>query len=518
MSPPKREDEPVTRRKLAPPMPASSHSTAIPKSKRRRTFKNPIRSSSSRSSRSRSSPYDRPSNSPTPRISRPHTSRRMLSLLEALPVEIIEQIFLHSLNLNFPRASPFLSRALSGEHIYRALILLAFWNDALENPRSKVIDRMMVPLDYVPLTLDERARLQEAVFKCRWCTVDRVRDQVPTMQILTIYRRWINAGIVTDESERAALEKFIARKDDSVRVFHGKGGPMREIACMPPEFFRMAPNAATGIHDYTLHVLPMVTTELQCVDVGLTVNMPALDLCKFPPHLLRGRSNGFPPEDVAFLEMLRMTSCNWTHGKGQLSPSTLTEVDRKALHEGIQNAIRHQNFNAMLSLLKIDEFLCRYKSENQGRGVYYTIPSEHFLAVTRIGRDKPHLNLAFFEALLRASAESLPSWSSEITKWTVDNMELARTNPNTYNEMNGKFARWLSDFLLRLPAQVEYAHGFPTGQLFCNGQLDILDLEGSRFVDEVLEPFREPLGNWMMESSFRTEDHWLKKFGPPLPP
>ncbi|KAJ6150323.1 hypothetical protein N7471_001522 [Penicillium samsonianum] len=139
MSPPKGEDETVTRTLLAPPKPASSsHSAAIPKSKRRpgRTFKKPIRSSSSqssRSSRSRSGPYDRPSNSPRPRISRPHTPRR-ISLLEALPVEIIEQIFLHSLNLNFPRASPFLSRALSGEHIYRALILLAFWNDALANP------------------------------------------------------------------------------------------------------------------------------------------------------------------------------------------------------------------------------------------------------------------------------------------------------------------------------------------------------------------------------------------------
>lgn len=520
MGSPKGEDEIVMRTKLAPPEPASR--SPIPKSKPRpgRTFKNPIRSSSSRSSRSsrsRSSPYDRPSNSPRPRISRPDTPRRM-SILEALPVEIIEQIFLHSLNLNFPRASPFLSRALSGEHIYRALILLAFWNDAPDNPRSKAIDRMMVPLDYVPLKLDERARLQEAIFKCRWCTVDRVREQVPTMQILSIYRRWINAGIVTEEEEQDAFEKLIARTDESVHVFHGKGGPMKELASMPPALFRMALNAMNGIHEYKLHVIPMVTTELQCVDVGLTVNMPALDLCKFPSHLLRGRSNGFLPEDVDFLEMLRMTSCNWTPPESSLSPSTLTKVDRKALNEGIQNAIRHQNFDAMLSLLKIDEFLFRYKVENQRRGVYYTIPPEHFLAVTRTGRDKPHLNLDFFEALIRASAESLPSWSSEIMKWAVDNMELAKKNPNTYNQTNGKFARWLSNFLLRLPAKVEYAHEFPTGQLFCNGQLDVTDFEGGRFVDEVLDAFREPLGNWMMESSFRTEDHWLKKFGPSIPP
>ncbi|KAJ5173723.1 uncharacterized protein N7500_001654 [Penicillium coprophilum] len=525
MSPPKCEDAIVTRSKLAPPEPASSsNAPAIPKSKRRpgRTFKNPIRSSSARSSRSsrstRSSPYDRPSNSPRPIISRPLTPHRMLSILEALPVEIIEQIFLYSLNLNFPRSSPFLSRALSGEHIYRALILLAFWNDSPDYPRSKAVERMLVPLDYVPLKLDERARLQETIFKCRWCTMDRVREQIPTMQILTIYRRWINAGIVTKEDEQAAFEKFLARKDDSVRVFHGKGEPMKELASLPPEFFQMAPHALKGPHEYELNIIPMVTTELQCVDVRLTVNLPALDLCRFPSHLLRGRSNGFLPEDVAFLEMLRITSCNWTPGKSSLSPSTLTKVDRKALNEGIQNAIRHQNFNAMLSLLKIDEFIFRYKAEKHGRGGFYTIPPEHFIAVTRTGRDKPHLNLAFFEALLRASAESLPSWSSEITTWTVDNMELAKKDPSTYNQINGKFARWLSNFLLRLPAQVEYASGFPSGQLFCCGQLDTLDIEGQRFVDEVLKPSREPLGNWLMESSFRTEDYWVKKFGPPLPP
>ncbi|KAF7528277.1 hypothetical protein PCG10_000883 [Penicillium crustosum] len=521
MGPSKGEDEIMTRTRLAPPEPASS--SLIPKSKRRpgRTFKKPIRSSSSRSSRSsrsRSSPYDRPSNSPRPRISRPDTPRRM-SILEALPVEIIEQIFLYSLNLNFPRASPFLSRALSREHIYRALILLAFWNDAPDNPRSKAIDRMMVPLDYVPLKLEERARLQEAVFKCRWCTVDRVREQVPTMQILSIYRRWINTGILTEEEEQDAFEKLIARKDDSVRIFHGEGPPMKELASLPPEPFRMTLNAMNGIQKYKLHVMPMVATELQCAETGFIVNIPALDLCKFPSHLLRGRSDGFLPEDVDFLEMLRITSCNWTPPKSSLLPSTLTKVDRKALNEGVQNAIRHQNFDAMLSLLKIDEFLFRYKVENQRRRVYYTIPSEHFLVVTRTGRDKPHLNLDFFEALLRASAESLPSWSSEITKWTVDNMELAKKDPDTYNQTNGKFARWLSNFLLRLPAKVEYAHEFPTGQqLFCNGQLDVTDFEGGRFVDEVLDAFPKPLGNWMMESSFRTEDHWLKKSGPSLPP
>ena len=52
-----------------------------------------------------------------------------LSILESLPVELIEKIFLYSLNVNLPRASVALTSALSSERIYRALILLAFWDD-----------------------------------------------------------------------------------------------------------------------------------------------------------------------------------------------------------------------------------------------------------------------------------------------------------------------------------------------------------------------------------------------------
>ena len=53
-----------------------------------------------------------------------------ISRLESLPVELLEMIFLYSLNVNLPRASLLLARALSRERIYRLLILLAFWDDS----------------------------------------------------------------------------------------------------------------------------------------------------------------------------------------------------------------------------------------------------------------------------------------------------------------------------------------------------------------------------------------------------
>ena len=52
-----------------------------------------------------------------------------VSELERLPVELIQQIFLHSLELNLPRASTSLARSLSKESIYSSLLLLAFFDD-----------------------------------------------------------------------------------------------------------------------------------------------------------------------------------------------------------------------------------------------------------------------------------------------------------------------------------------------------------------------------------------------------
>ena len=51
---------------------------------------------------------------------------RQLSALERRPVELLEKIFLYSLNVNLPRASPSLGGSLSREQVYRILILLPF--------------------------------------------------------------------------------------------------------------------------------------------------------------------------------------------------------------------------------------------------------------------------------------------------------------------------------------------------------------------------------------------------------
>jgi hypothetical protein len=435
-------------------------------------------------------------------------------MLEALPVEVIEQIFLYSLNLNLPRASPVLAAAVSREQIYRILIILAFWDDPPTNPRSEPINRILAPLDYVPLTLGQRGPLQEAVFRCRWCTMERVREQIPTIMILTIHRQWFNLGIMMKPDQQAALDKFMKREDDMVRVFHGEGPPIKLAAhlCRHPEMLRLS--RIPGPHKYELHVKPMVMVQIRSETMKSIVAWPALSILNFPDHILRGRKTGFTPDDVMYLEMLRMCSNNYAQNDTPLLPSTISTVDRNVLHEGVGKAIRTQNYNALISLLKIDEYIFRFHMTTQGRPVRYTIPSDHFLTVTRVGRDKPHLNAAFFEALIRASAESIPTNAPEILQWTLENVRLSQRNPSSYNEINGKLAHWLTNFVLRLPEQLDYTQGFPQGQLFNCGQLDPLDMEACRFIEEVLEPWRGPPTNWMPESQFRVEEWWVKKSDP----
>lgn len=85
---------------------------------------------------------DGDSNSPR-RNSNTDNIGRMLTHIESLPVELIQKIFLLSLNVNLPRASPYLAAALSNEGVYKVLILLAFWD-------VKAVDKR--DYDGVPIT------------------------------------------------------------------------------------------------------------------------------------------------------------------------------------------------------------------------------------------------------------------------------------------------------------------------------------------------------------------------------
>ncbi|PKX95925.1 uncharacterized protein P174DRAFT_148630 [Aspergillus novofumigatus IBT 16806] len=98
------------------------------------------------------------------------------SRLECLPVELLQTIFLHSLEFNLPRASISLARALSNPTLYTWLIRLAF---SSSNKSSKhgffTPDFLPPPLDFFALSTEERSDLQSAILACRWCTLELMR-------------------------------------------------------------------------------------------------------------------------------------------------------------------------------------------------------------------------------------------------------------------------------------------------------------------------------------------------------
>ncbi len=52
-------------------------------------------------------------------------AKRKMSLLERLPTEILENVFLYCLNLGLPRASPVIAGKLSSEIVYSHTIISA---------------------------------------------------------------------------------------------------------------------------------------------------------------------------------------------------------------------------------------------------------------------------------------------------------------------------------------------------------------------------------------------------------
>lgn len=98
------------------------------------------------------------------------------SRLESLPAEIVQLIFLYSLEINLPRASSRLGRAISNPILYTWLIRLAF---SSANPGSRegffTPDFLPPPLDFWAIPWEQRQRLQTNLLACRWCTLPLMR-------------------------------------------------------------------------------------------------------------------------------------------------------------------------------------------------------------------------------------------------------------------------------------------------------------------------------------------------------
>lgn len=418
----------------------------------------------------------------TPRLTpKPASAKRnKWSILESLPVELIERIFLYSLNVNFPRSSPVLSSAVSSERVYRVLVLLAFWDDSASASASgvdavgtegfgnghvgeKMIWSILRPLDYAPLTEWERGELQRMVVQCRWFSVKRLLGLLPDLMNLVIQRHWVCPEIQMDEEQRSSLERFMGRKED-VRVFEGVGKDNQRR---------------------TLTVEPLISITISNEETGKGMTYPVLGVVAFPEKLLRGE-NGFSEEDATLLETLRIAS---GYNRSENLDSNNITLSREALQQGIHNALVEHKVRVLTTLLKIDEYFIRSLNVNLPASLPYSLPEEHFRTAVRVSPNDSTL----FELLLRTSAESIPGDDPEITEWAMD--------------LDNPLGNWVLELMMRLPEQVASARENPAeGSVFYLGGANRRTELGRRYLDEVLNV--PELHSWMAETSFDVSGLW----------
>lgn len=124
------------------------------------------------------------------RQSRPAT----LSSLERLPLELLQYIFLESMNFNLPRASPTLCYALSSRHIKIKLVLSVFaghrdgldserWSlhrcsDIRESEPCRKLSKIQRQCSDIRQSESCRkfSKLQRRVLRLRWLTIDIMKE------------------------------------------------------------------------------------------------------------------------------------------------------------------------------------------------------------------------------------------------------------------------------------------------------------------------------------------------------
>ena len=102
------------------------------------------------------------------------------SPLEKLPAELLEIIFLHSLNVSLPQSSLWIGRKLASHHVKSQLVY-----SVLSSPSTTTY-----PCDVATVfpTRKEQAEAQSAILRLRWLTLPFLRDLIPEFLIGTLVR------------------------------------------------------------------------------------------------------------------------------------------------------------------------------------------------------------------------------------------------------------------------------------------------------------------------------------------
>ncbi|OJD21194.1 hypothetical protein ACJ73_07467 [Blastomyces percursus] len=360
----------------------------------------------------------------------PHDGKRIKSgnttqigHLEALPAELIEKIFLDSLEPNLARASPHFGAILSRKRIYKILTFLAFFNDH-EPPElppddnfTSFISNILRPLKYVPLDVDTQKSLQHDVLGCRWFTLPLLEECQRDMFRATMQKQFFNPRappVAFDPAARDVLNQRLAEEDPVQWNVILPGTIRRDGLCAlyicPSTVSFMEPSGSA-------HFLPIVVWTI-------------------PDEFFERRP--WTDEKFQLLHRLLMFT---PYGlvldvPRDIYPSLSSfNIPRERIQDCIHNAIMEENVWILSELLAWDERAHLY-AINDADTPEYEIRGEHF--ITAVKRSEcPGL----LQVLLRGNAESIPYDDPEITEWAL------RQKSGEF----GEFGEWLLGYLIEVP-------------------------------------------------------------------
>ncbi|OBT68362.1 hypothetical protein VE03_02929 [Pseudogymnoascus sp. 23342-1-I1] len=153
------------------------------------------------------------------------TANRSMTTLERLPTELLEKIFLVSLNFNLPRSSPIIGIKLSNQYIYTTTTVEIFeptwrYNYELlykqEGTASSSLNPGDVPGD---------PELQSSLLRCQWATVSMIQ-QAEKAWLLTAPQK-----PVKQEVEGVAQARSHSQTSDSEQFTYAEvSAPAKELS------------------------------------------------------------------------------------------------------------------------------------------------------------------------------------------------------------------------------------------------------------------------------------------------
>jgi len=302
-----------------------------------------------------------------------------LARLESLPVELLQSVFLYSLNVHLPLASPYLALALSSQHLYTRLVLLAF---------SGIIQTGVEVVLHPALT---SASLQTAVMSRRWFNLDMMRrcQVIFAKEILEIERSnstWessddkiteVDLGI--DGVHQTSRRSYQLRRDNSckrVEVFQGVFGTSVHVL---------------GAYFPSVYRFPLCRT---------TAWMAQSENVLIPEKVLHGP---WTKEKLDLLEML--CSAGATVDWINTSAGEIAE-------QGLDDAIMEGNLRVVKMLTQKPAYILR---EIKRKNVGVKIETRHArLAVLEAGCD-----LDIVEALVQHPDSTIDLNDDQIVAWAV---------------------------------------------------------------------------------------------------